>query len=88
MPRRHRRRTGVLLENRLNLHRFICRKFGFADLDDALKRLRNVAAEFSESRESEYARALYRSMPHSKMPPQRMAEYDVNLMALSQRFYA
>lgn len=85
MPRRHRRRTGALLENRLHLHRFICREFGFADLDEALGRLRNVAAAFSESRESEYARALYRSQPQARMPPQRMAEYDANLMTLSRR---
>ena len=46
------------LENRLVLHRFLCREFGYDDMEAMLERLRDAPAGFAGGGESEYARAL------------------------------
>lgn len=38
----------TVLVNRLVLHHFICREFGYDDMSDILNRLRDVPAEFDD----------------------------------------
>ena len=54
-----RRLVGTSLQNRLVLHRFMCREFGYDDMRAMLDRLRDVPAGADVGGESEYARALY-----------------------------
>ena len=75
----------MLLQNRLALHRFTCREFGYENLRDMLDRLRDVPAQFIAKGESEYARALYVNPNLSKVSPQQLTEYDANIAALSRR---
>ena len=75
----------MLLQNRLALHRFTCREFGYENLRDMLDRLRDVPAQFTANGESEYARALYVNPNLSKVSPQQLTEYDANIAALSRR---
>ena len=75
----------MLLQNRLALHRFACREFGYKDLRAMLDRLRDVPAQFAANGESEYARALYVNPNLAKVSPQQLAEYDANIAALSRK---
>ena len=68
MPPRRRLVETSLLQNRLVLHRFICREFGYDDMRTMLDRLRDVPAGFDAGGESEYARALYLRRPHRSGP--------------------
>ncbi len=72
------------LQNRLVLHRFICREFGHDDMRTMLDRMRDVPAGFDAGGESEYARALYLS---STAPVQadELAQYDANVVAHSHK---
>ena len=51
----------TVLEDRLVLHHFLCREFGYPDLASMLERLRDVSAGFAVDEESEYARAVSES---------------------------
>ena len=73
------------LENRLVLHRFLCREFGYGDLAAMLERLRDVPAGFAAGGESEYAKALYLNPERAEVAPDRFADYDAEIVALSQR---
>ena len=73
------------LENRLVLHRFVCREFGYDDMAAMLDRLRGVPAGFAGGGESEYARALYINPDKAKIDPDRFAGYDAEIATLSRR---
>ena len=73
------------LENRLVLHRFLCREFGYSDLSAMLDRLRDVPIGFTAGGESEYAKALYLNPERAGIAPDRFADYDAEIAALSRR---
>ena len=73
------------LENRLVLHRFLCREFGYPDLPAMLERLRDAPDETDASGESEYAKALYLNPEKAAIARDRFLEYDAEIAALSQR---
>ena len=73
------------LENRLVLHRFLCREFGYTHLTEMLDRLRNVPAGYDADGESYYFRGLYPDPGKAKIKPENLAEYDVEISALSRR---
>ena len=72
------------LQNRLVLHRFICREFGYDDMRTMLERLRDVPAGFDAGGESEYARALYLSSA-APVRTEELARYDANIVAHSYK---
>ena len=71
------------LQNRLILHRFICKEFGYESLRAMLEKLHSVPAVFPANGESEYARALYLNPEFALISPDRLYEYDKNIAALS-----
>ena len=73
------------LQNRLALHRFICREFGYEGLPAMLERLRDVPAGFTGSGESEYARALYLNPNLAAVTPDQLSAYDANIAAHSRK---
>ena len=73
------------LQNRLALHRFVCREFGYEDLGAMLERLEDAPAGLDGDGESEYARALYLNPARTRVAPDRFAEYDGHIGALSRR---
>ncbi len=73
------------LENRLVLHRFLCREFGHVDLAAMLERLRDVPAGIAASGESEYARLLYLNPVKAGINSAQFADYDAEIMAISTR---
>ena len=73
------------LQNRLVLHRFVCREFGYEDLPAMLERLRDAPAGFTGSGESEYARALYLNPNLATVTPDQLSTYDANLAAHSRK---
>ena len=72
------------LENRLVLHRFLCREFGYRDLAAMLDRLRDVPANSFDG-ESEYSRALYLNPDKTSISPGQFADYDAEIGAVSHR---
>ena len=81
-----RRRTGnAPLENRLVLHAFMCRQFGYPGTDGMLDDLRSVPSAFPAAGESEYARALYMNPERAQVTHERLAEYDANIRTHSAR---
>ena len=75
------------LQNRLALHRFICREFGYEDMLLMLERLRDAPARFNSSGESEYARALYLKPGLPYIDSNRFAGYDANIVAHSRKLH-
>ncbi len=74
------------LENRLALHRFVCREFGYDDMDAMLERLRGITAEREIGGGSNYAAALAMRHPvHAKVTPEQLSEYDVGIVAHSRK---
>ena len=73
------------LENRLVLHRFLCREFGHPDLATMLDKLRDVPAGSDAGGESEYAKALYLNPEKAAVSRDRFSEYDAEIAALSRR---
>ena len=73
------------LENRLVLHRFLCREFGYRGLADMLERLREVSAGFDANGESHYLRGLYPDPGRAAIPTEELADYDAEIAALSRR---
>ena len=84
MPPRRRLVDTSLLQNRLVLHRFMCREFGYDDMRTMLDRLRGVPAGFDAGGESEYARALYLSSA-AQVQAEELAQYDANIVAHSYK---
>ena len=84
MPPRRRLVGTALLQNRLILHRFICREFGYDDIRTMLDRLRDAPAGFDTGGESEYARALYLSSA-APVRTGELARYDTNVVAHSHK---
>ena len=78
------RTKNPLLQNRLLLHRFVCREFGYDDMNAILRQLEQAPAGFGNSRESDYFRALHLT-PAARVTHDRFAEYDGNIGTLSQR---
>lgn len=68
-----------LLQDRLILHRFMCREFGYADMDAMLDRLRDAPPIFTAGRESEYAQALYLNPEDANISAETFTEYDANI---------
>ena len=84
MPPRRRLVGTSLLQNRLVLHRLMCREFGYDDMRTMLDRLRDVQANFDAGGESEYARALYLSRT-ALVRADELAQYDANVTAHSHK---
>ena len=86
MPPRRRLVGTSLLQNRLVLHRFMCREFGYDDMRTMLDRLRGVPAGADAGGESEYARALYLSHT-APIRVEELAKYDANVVAHSHKLH-
>ena len=71
------------LENRLVLHRFLCREFGYSSLPAMLERLRDVPTRAVAGGESEYAKALYLNPEKAAVSPDRFSDYDEKIAELS-----
>ena len=79
------RRSMTRLQSRLALHRFVCREFGYDDMDAMLERL-----DYARATSSQKVRA---TMPNRCIPilhapallPDQFAEYDANIAAHSRR---
>ena len=87
MPRRPGQADGMPLRHRLALHRFMCHEFGYlGGMSDMLDFLRDLPAGFDPSGESEYVKALvvHRHRSRAQVPPEKFAEYDTNIAALSR----
>ena len=76
-----------LLQDRLILHRFMCRKFGYADMNLMLDCLRDTPPELTAGGESEYAKALYQNAGDMSIDKETFAEYDANITIHSQRLH-
>ena len=86
MPSR-RRTVNASLQNRLVLHRFICREFGYENVDKILERLHDVPPDFDSGGESEYAKALYLNPAHAQISHERFSKYDTNIARHSRRLH-
>ncbi len=75
------------LRNRLILHRFVCREFGYEDMRAMLDRLREVPATLDAGGESEYARALYLNPNLAAVTREQLSAYDANIAAHSRRLH-
>ena len=73
------------LENRLVLHRFLCREFGYDDMEAMLERLRDAPAGFAGGGESEYARALYLNPDKAAITAAQFRDYDAAIAEASRR---
>ncbi|MDE0399356.1 MAG: DEAD/DEAH box helicase family protein [Candidatus Poribacteria bacterium] len=81
------RRSAVPLQDRLALLRFMCREFGYVDMDAMLERLRDAPPTFAAGGESEYARALYLHPENARISAETFSEYDANIARHSQRLH-
>lgn len=68
------------LQNRLILHGFVCREFGYDDVGGMLDRFRDVSAGAGE-----YARALYLNLDRASLDHAQLEQYDANIAAHSVR---
>ena len=75
------------LENRLVLHRFMCRQFGYFDMNEMLNELRDVPGSFVATGLSEFARALYLNPSRAHVTHEQLAMYDANIVAFSDRLH-
>ena len=73
------------LQSRLALHRFICREFGYDDMDRMLERLREAQGILISGGESDYAQALSPHPSRARVTPNQFAEYDANIVEHSRR---
>ena len=73
------------LQSRLALHRFICREFGYDDMDRLLERLDYAQGEFASGGESDYAQALNPLPTRARVTADQFAEYDANIVAHSRQ---
>ena len=79
------RRSMTRLQSRLALHRFICREFGYDDMDAMLERLDYAQGELVSEGESDYAQSLHPHPARARVTPDQFAEYDANIAAHSRR---
>ena len=84
MPSRQ-RTGGWTLDNRLVLHSFMCREFGYITVEAMLNELRGVTPGFAMKGESEFARALYLNPARAKVTHEQLGEYDGSIVAHSER---
>ena len=73
------------LQNRLALHRFVCREFGYDGMQMMLERLGSAPAGFDANGESEYARALYLNPARASITLEQLSAYDANIATHSRR---
>ena len=73
------------LQSRLALHRFICREFGYDDMDAMLERLDYAQGEIVSGGESDYAQALSPLPARTRVTADQFAECDANIAAHSRR---
>ena len=73
------------LQSRLALHRFVCREFGYDDMDAMLERLQHARGELVSDGESDYAQSLHPHPARALVTPDQFAEYDANIAAHSRR---
>ena len=85
MPPSRRPTRTPSLQNRLALHRFVCREFGYEDMDTMLERLADAASDSAANGENEYAQALYLNPDRAAITPDQLAEYAANIAAHSRR---
>ncbi len=78
-------RSSPLLQNRLVLHRFVCRQFGYDDLGGMLERLLDVPVGIGTGGASEYAQALYLNPDRASLTRDQLEKYDGNIAAHSVR---
>ena len=71
------------LENRLVLHAFMCREFGYLAVEGLLNELQGVSPGFRATGGSEFARALYLNPDRARVTHEQLAEYDGNVVAHS-----
>ena len=81
------RRTVPLLQDRLVLLPFMCREFGYVDMDVMLQRLRDAPPTFAAGGESEYAQALYLHPENASISAETFTEYDANIARHSRRLH-
>ena len=79
------RRSMTRLQSRLALHRFICREFGYDDMDAMLERLDYARGDLVSEGESDYAQSLHPHPARARVTPDQFAEYDANIAAHSRR---
>ena len=84
MGTRRVRRTAPL-QNRLALHRFVCREFGYDDPGGMFGRMGSACGEIAPGGESDYAQALPPWPAHARVSPDRIAEYDAAIVAHGRR---
>ena len=82
--RRRRSADGASLQDRLALRDFVCLEFGCPAFDEMLAQVGRASGEMGVGGESEYFRALY-VPPTAAVTPDRCAEYDAAVVALSRR---
>ena len=73
------------LQSRLALHRFVCREFGYDDMDAMLERLHYAQGELISEGASDYAQSLHPYPTRALVTPDQFAEYDANIAAHSRR---
>ena len=73
------------LQSRLALHRFVCREFGYDDMDAMLERLHYAQGELISEGASDYAQALSPHPPRARVTADQFAEYDANIAAHSRQ---
>lgn len=75
----------LLLQNRLILHRFMCREFGYDSLNDVLGRLKDAPSGLTPNGETEYAQALYLHPRLARVSPEQLSAYDANIVSHSRK---
>lgn len=73
------------LQSRLVLHRFVCREFGYDDMDAILERLHYAQGELISEGASDYAQSLHPYPKHAPVTLDQFAEYDANIAAHSRQ---
>ena len=73
------------LQSRLALHRFVCREFGYDDMDTMLERLLDARGVLISGGESDYAQALSPHPTRARVTADQFAKYDANIVEHSQR---
>ncbi len=71
------------LKNYLVLHQFLCREFGYRDLNAMLSRLQDVSPQSSPNGQTEYFRALYINPEHANIDLNQFISYDNEIAELS-----
>ena len=75
----------IRLQSRLALHRFVCREFGYDDMDRMLERLHDARGVLISGGESDYAQSLHPRPTRARVTAAQFAEYDANIVEHSRR---